>query len=181
MTDNDAILIEACKQQDPVAQKKLYELYAPTMLGICRRYMGSKMAAEDVFHDAFIKVLTNINSFQGKSSIYTWMRAIMVHTALNAIRSNTIKQKYCQDSISDSGFDQKLDDNIFSKFSTQELMDVITTLPDIYRTIFNLREVEGYEYAEIATEMDITESYARVCLARAKNMLRNKLNQEYNS
>ncbi|MBR4804674.1 MAG: RNA polymerase, partial [Bacteroidales bacterium] len=67
MNDEERKLIEACKKQDPLAQKKLYEQYAPKMMAVCRRYMGSLAAAEDVFHDGFVKVLTKIDTFKGDS------------------------------------------------------------------------------------------------------------------
>ena len=178
MKTDEIRLIEDCKKQNPVAQKKLYELYAAKMLVVCKRYMGSQMAAEDVFHDGFVKVLTQISTFKGDSSIYTWMRTIMVHTALNALRSNNINQKYVQNT--EDSFDEiQSGDTVFAQFTTKELLDAISSLPDMYRIIFNMREVEGYEYNEIAKTMDITESYARVCLARAKNMLRKKLEHQY--
>ncbi|MBR5028236.1 MAG: RNA polymerase sigma factor [Bacteroidales bacterium] len=178
MNDEERKLIEACKKQDPLAQKKLYEQYAPKMMAVCRRYMGSLAAAEDVFHDGFVKVLTKIDTFKGDSSIYTWIRTIMVHTALNALRANAVSKKYTQEST-DTLTELQSDDEIFAGFTTKELLDSIASLPDMYRTIFNMREVEGYEYDEIADTMGMTESYARVCLARAKNMLRKKLKGHY--
>lgn len=178
MNADEKRLIDACKEHNPLAQKKLYELYAAKMIVVCKRYMGSQMAAEDVFHDGFIKVLTKISTFKGDSSIYTWMRTIMVRTALNALRSNAVIQKYAQNA-SDTLEEVQNDSEIFSEFTTKELLAAIASLPDVYRIIFNMREVEGYEYSEIATEMNITESYARVCLARAKTMLRKKLEHQY--
>lgn len=178
MNANEKKLIEACKKQDPLAQKRLYEQYSARLLAVCRRYMSSQMAAEDVFHDGFIKVLTKIGSFKGDSSIYTWMRTIMVHTALNALRANAVSQKYTQDG-SENLEEIRNDDDVFGGFTAKELLDAVASLPDMYRIVFNMREVEGYEYEEIAEEMNMTESYARVCLARAKNMLRNKLKGEY--
>ncbi len=174
MNAEEIKLIEACKKQDPLAQKALYELYAPKMLAICRRYMGSEEAAEDVFHDGFVKVLTKIDSFKGNSSIFTWMRTIMVHTALNALRASVVSKKCSEDNMEILN-ETHTDEDIFSGFTAKELIKAIESLPDIYRTIFNMREVEGYEYCEIADSMNMTESYARVCLARAKNMLRKKI------
>ncbi len=178
MTDEEQELISACKRKDPLAQKKLYELYAPKMLVVCRRYMGSQAAAEDVFHDGFVKVLTKIGTFQGNSSIYTWIRTIMVHTALNALRANAVSRKYSEETAEVIN-DIQSDDIIFSRFTAKELLAAIQSLPEMYRTIFNMREVEGFEYAEIASQMKMTESYTRVCLARAKAMLRKKLESDY--
>ena len=171
-------LIEACKKQDPLAQKRLYEMYAPKMLAVCRRYMASQAAAEDVFHDGFVKVLTKIGSFKGNSSIFTWIRTIMVHTALNALRSSAVSKRSDEDNMEILNGTQS-DEDIFATFSANELLQAIDSLPVLYRTIFNMREVEGYDYSEIASTLNITESYARVCLARAKNMLRKKLQNQY--
>jgi len=178
MTAEESELIKACKKQDPLAQKRLYELYAPKMLAVCRRYMGSQAAAEDVFHDGFVKVLTKIDSFKGNSSIFTWMRTIMVHTALNALRASVVSKKCAEDNMEILN-DTQSDDDVYAGFTVSELLKAIESLPDMYRTIFNMREVEGYDYDEIADAMSMTESYARVCLARAKNMLRKRLEKHY--
>lgn len=178
MTAEEMELINACKKQDPLAQKRLYELYAPKMLAVCMRYMGSQAAAEDVFHDGFVKVLTKINTFKGDSSIYTWIRTIMVHTALNALRASVVSKKCSEDNMEILN-DTQSDEDVFSGFTVKELIKAIESLPDMYRTIFNMREVEGYDYCEIADALNMTESYARVCLARAKNMLRKKLEKHF--
>ena len=174
MTITEEELIEACKRQEPLAQKQLYQQYAPKLIVVCRRYMGSQTEAEDVFHDGFVKVLTKISSFKGDSSIYTWMRTIMVRTALNALRARSVKQKYTQE-MPEFVEEVGKDNDIFSGFTTKELLSAIMSLPDMHRAIFNMREVEGYEYTEIAEKLGITESYARVYLARAKSILREKL------
>ena len=75
--------------------------------------------------------------------------------------------------------DTQSDEDVFSGFTVKELIKAIESLPDMYRTIFNMREVEGYDYCEIADALNMTESYARVCLARAKNMLRKKLEKHF--
>ena len=63
-------IIEACKKDDPLAQKKLYDYYSPLLFAIALRYMKSREDAEDVLIEAFYKIFTKINSFKGDRSIY---------------------------------------------------------------------------------------------------------------
>ena len=69
----DDKLIELCKKNDRQAQKALFSKYAPKMMGVCLRYSKNYDDAQDILQEGFIKVFKKIDTFQGKSSIATWM------------------------------------------------------------------------------------------------------------
>ena len=66
-------LIAACKKQDINAQRELYETYAPRMMGLCLKYCKDYDAAQDLLHDGFIKVFTQIKKYSGSGSFEGWM------------------------------------------------------------------------------------------------------------
>lgn len=75
-------LIEQCKEGKRMAQKAIYERYAPSMLSICVRYVSDNETAKDVLQDGFIKAFTSIRSFSGTGSFGGWLRRIFVTTSL---------------------------------------------------------------------------------------------------
>ena len=79
-------LIRLAKKGDPGAQKGLYDLLAPKMFAVCIRYMGDRMAAEDVLQDGFVTLFAKLDSFSGIGSFEGWARKIFVNTALMSLR-----------------------------------------------------------------------------------------------
>ena len=169
---NEQEIIEGCKQGKPACQEALYRLYGPRMKGICLRYAKTDFEAEDVFQDAFVNVFQNIHTFRD-GTFSSWMRRIFVNAAINNYRRN--KKHY------DHQDSQELEVNDDSQLSgldelnTQELMALINELPEGYRLVFNLNIVEGYSHKEIGELLQIAEATSRSQLARAKNLLKKKL------
>ena len=95
MTNIYKVLGEDLQAQDSIS-KEIYERYAPSFLGICLRYCANIKDAEDVLHDAFIKIMKNLHTFKPRSnkSFEVWMKRIIVNTALNFIRDHRIEKKY---------------------------------------------------------------------------------------
>lgn len=165
----EAEIIQGCLKNRASAQEKLYALYSRRMMAVCLRYTHSRFEAEDIFHEAFVKVFANIHSWKG-GSFEGWMRRIFVNTAINHYHQN---KKYF-DHV-DSAHAEVLmsaNDNVISTLSTQELLKVINEMPDGYKLIFNLYVVEGYSHVEIAGMLDIAEGTSKSQLSKAKEYLK---------
>ncbi len=165
MTDTKK-LVEECLKQDPRAQKTLYDTYAPMMLGVCMRYARSREAAEDTLHDAFVKVFAKLHTLRNKVALEDWIYHIVIYTAINNVK----RERWHFEAVEVDAVE--LD---YSPYDVSELLEVIQTLPAVYRTVFNLREVEGYDYKEIAKMLKLNENSVRSILFRAKKMLKEKL------
>ncbi len=168
-------LIKGCIEGDRYAQKMLFEKYKATMFAICMRYAKNKMEAEDVMIDGFMMVYSNLNSYKKKGSFEGWIRKIMINTAINNYRSNL--KNYLVKSIDDEDYLDIRDDSVnnHENISSKYLLDMIQTLPDGFRIVFNLYEIEGYTHKEIASLLDISINTAKTQLFYAKKALRNKL------
>jgi RNA polymerase sigma factor (sigma-70 family) len=167
MTEQE--IIKGCMDNKASAQEKLYELYSRRMMAICLRYTRSRVEAEDIFHEAFIKVFKNIHTWQG-GSFEGWMRRIFVNTAINHFHQNRkyfdhVDASYAETMLSTS-------ENIIAQLSNQELLEIISRLPDGYRMIFNLYVVEGYSHNEIAEMLNIAEGSSKSQLSKAKAHLK---------
>ncbi len=167
MTEQE--IIRGCIENKASAQEKLYSLYSRRMMAICLRYTRSRAEAEDIFHEAFIKVFKNIHTWQG-GSFEGWMRRIFVNTAINHFHQNKkyfdhVDASYAESVLSTS-------ENIISQLSNQELLEIIDRLPEGYKLIFNLHVVEGYNHNEIAAMLNIAEGSSKSQLSKAKAYLK---------
>jgi RNA polymerase sigma-70 factor (ECF subfamily) len=162
-------LLKECLKRKPEAQKRLYDHFAPSMLGVCFRYTKSLSDAEEVLQEGFIKVFTRLNQFKSDGELGGWIRKIMVNTALNFLKTN---QKYRYDlSFDEMPLHLVSTENPAVNLQTKELAELIRQLPTGFQTIFNLYAVEGYKHAEIASMLGISEGTSRSQYARARIIL----------
>lgn len=166
-------IIAGCLQNDPTAQRELYNRFSPKMLSVCYRYAQSREDAEDMLQEAFIKVFTQIHTFQNKGAFEGWIRRIIVHTCINFLK----KYKKFNESvdIAQAGYVKLKEETIPSIMQAKQVTECIRLLPLGYRTVLNLYAIEGYSHREIATMLDIEESTSRSQYTRAKSMLENIL------
>ena len=172
-------LVKALQQADGRAHKVVYDRYASRMLAVCVRYISNKADAEEVMIDGFMRVFDKISQFREEGSFEGWMRRIMVTESLMFLRrTKSWRQEVSIEGIVTEVDYQWADDQL----STDELLRLISQLPDGYRTIFNLYAIEGYSHAEIAEMLGVTEGTSKSQLSRARALLQQgvkKLEQQY--
>lgn len=176
----DAEWIEACKRGERVAQKWLYEKYASKMYYVCLRYLGEKDDAEDAMHDAFVKVFGSINKFRGDAAITTWITRIMVNTSINVIRKVTrqgIKKDIDKIQLVAEDTQDMLVDAP-ATLSAQHVLQMITELPLGYRTVLSMYALDGFTHKEIAKALKISEGTSKSQLAKARRMLKSRIEEE---
>jgi RNA polymerase sigma-70 factor (ECF subfamily) len=190
-------IIKECKQYNKFAQKLLYDKYAPTMTGICFRYISDPDTVKDIIQDGFIKVFSKIKQYSGNGSFEGWMKRIFVNTAISHIR----KQKNYKKHLSIEDIEETIlvdesaghnNENVIDKknldkneidfqlvesadFSENELLQVLDKVPTKYRIVFNLSCIEGFKHEEIAEMLDIDISTSRTRLMRARNLIQKEL------
>ena len=167
-------LIDGCIRGDSRARKTLYELHAPAMLSVCQRYVCNSETARDLMHDGFVKLFTKIHTYSGSGSFLGWMRRIFVTTALEHLR----RKKKLQSGMDVKRFETLSADSdvsLYEHLSADDLLACVASLPDKYRTVFNMRAIEEYTHTEIAKELQTAESTIRSIYARARQMLQKML------
>jgi RNA polymerase sigma factor (sigma-70 family) len=162
-------LIVGCIKNNPVAQRELYGRFSPRMLSVCYRFAQDRDDAEDMMQEGFIKVFTQMHTFQNKGSFEGWVRRIMVHTCINYLK----KHKKFNDSVdlAYAGSVQIREEMVPSIMQAKQIIESIRSLPVGYRTVLNLYAIEGYSHQEIAEMLEIGESTSRSQYTRAKAML----------
>lgn len=166
-------LLAACLVGDPNAQRIFFDQFSSTMMGIALRYMKDEQLANDVLQETFIKAFENIHKFKNVGSLEGWLKKITVNTALDHLRKE--KKFQFTSEIIDSSNELSYGENAVTKLQADDLMRIIQSLPDGYRTVFNLYAIEGYSHKEIAEILEITESTSKSQYSRAKSLLRNIL------
>lgn len=170
---DEQTLIRDCLKGSPIAQRKLFEKFAPKMMSVCLRYMKDAQEAEDILQDGFIKVFQKLNAYENTGSLEGWIRRIIVNTALDQIRKNS-KFGYTDD-IDEVGYKIENNDFAFEELVAQDLMNMINQMPEGYKVVFNMFAIEGYSHKEIADLLGITESTSKSQYSRARAYLRERL------
>lgn len=177
-------LVSKAKQGDKEALSQLVSLYSKRIYHLGLRLTGNEQDAEDILQDTFLTMLKKINQFRGRSSFYTWLYRIAVNIGLSKIQSK--KMKYHHVSIDDPDIEKihsehihewpKFDfKNIRSKRFRKKLDEALEQLPEIYRTVFILRDLHELTTNETSKILQITPSNTKIRLMRSRNFLKNKL------
>src|SRR5262247_4519084 len=165
----EEVLLHGCLNKDPLAQKELYQKYSSKMLSVCYRFAHNREDAEDMLQEGFIKVFSQIHTFQNKGAFEGWIRRIIVHTCINHLKKNK-KFNESVDIIHATSL-QVREESVPSIVQAKQVVECIRLLPIGYRTVLNLYAIEGYSHKEIGEMLDIEESTSRSQYTRAKQML----------
>lgn len=173
-------LSNLCKKGDAQARKILYEVYAGYLLGVCTRYVGDRAVAQDLLHDAFLKIFASFDKFtwRGNGSLKAWMSRILVNTAIEYLRrmkTDLLTGGNLPDDLPQT-YDQPESD-LVSKVPEAVILGFISELPTGYRTVFNLFVLEDKSHKEIAALLGINEKSSSSQLLRAKSTLSKRINE----
>jgi RNA polymerase sigma factor (sigma-70 family) len=168
-TMTEEAILQGCLKNNAAAQKALYQKYSAKMLVVCYRYAHNREDAEDMLQEGFIKVFSQIHTFENRGALEGWIRRIVVHTCINHLKKN--KRFNESVDIIHANSIQVREESIPSIIQAKEVVECIRMLPIGYRTVLNLYAVEGFSHKEIAGMLDIEESTSRSQYTRAKAML----------
>ena len=163
-------LIEGCRRNDRLAQRALYDTFAPLMFPVCLRYIGNETEAEDVLIDAFVTVFTHIGDVVKAGSLQSWIYAIVVNTSLQHLRK--MKKQPLTESFEEyvgtHPSDEVPDDGLHTQWDPQRVMRVISEMPEKWRIIFNMHAIDDFSFREISEKTGINHNTVRVYYQRAR-------------
>ena len=163
-------LIDQCKKNDVKAQSQIYKLFASKLFSICLKYSRNNAEAEDNLQDAFVTIFKKISQFKNIGSFEGWMKRIAINTALQRYRSKGVFDIVNENQIGDESLE--FDEDIIS---IDFLLKIIQELPDRYRLVFNLYVLDDYSHKEIAEMLMISTGTSKSNLARARMILKEKI------
>jgi RNA polymerase sigma-70 factor (ECF subfamily) len=177
--DERALLDEEVVERVRAGELGLFEIimrrYNQRLYRTARAITGDDDEAQDVVQAAYVRAYASLDQFAGRASFVTWLTRIAAHEAFARLRRRgrfvAIEDAMPTISSTTRGPEQRVSDRELA----QALEAAIDALPDVYRSVFVLRDVEGLSTAETAECLEITVQTAKTRLHRARTLLRSHL------
>lgn len=183
------ISLEALVAGDRAEFARLVDKYSAPIYRLGLRMLGRPQDAEDVLQNTFLNVLTHLSTFEGRSSLSTWMYRIAANEALMLIRKRkpevNLESVDAEENAEDllptqfADWSALPEDELLSGEGKKTLDQAIQTLPESMRIVFLLRDVEGLSIKETADALNLTETNVKTRLLRARMFLREQLSAYY--
>lgn len=178
----DLELAQAAGKGDMLAFEEIYQRHHRRVYSICLRMLQNASEAEDLTQDVFIQLYRKIGSFRGDSAFTTWLHRMTVNQVLMHFRKRTVKfEKTTEEGETPVQIVNGTEDHrrmpIVDKIA---LESAIEQLPDGYRNVFVLHDVEGYEHEEVARILGCSVGTSKSQLHKARLKLRKLLKKKAN-
>jgi RNA polymerase sigma-70 factor (ECF subfamily) len=193
LVPTDEELIEQIKQGKDDALEKLVTRYEDRVYNLAYRMLGNREDAEDVLQDTFLNVIRSLDKFEGKSTFSTWLYRIAANAALTKIRKKSKREKSESEFLDDvysvkqaahagltlTDWSANPATRLLDEEARREMEKAIAELPEIYRAVFVLRDVQDLPAAEVAEVLDLSVAAVKSRLHRARLYLRNRLSNYF--
>jgi RNA polymerase sigma-70 factor (ECF subfamily) len=172
---------------EELTPERVFQDYAPRIYNLARRMLGSDADAEDVTQDVLLQVIRKLDTFRGESAFPTWLHRVTVNAALANRRKRAVRHRHQLadplEQFLENGHHQRpirpwsVEPSAqILKHETQELIErAIASLPEIYRDVYVLADVEGLPNAEIAKMLDLSLPAVKSRLHRGRLLMRDAL------
>jgi RNA polymerase sigma-70 factor (ECF subfamily) len=185
---DESELVARLRAGDDGAYAHLVTTYGPRMLAVARRYLHEENDANDALQDAFLSVFKAIGRFEGNSALSTWLHSIVVRACLMKLRTYRSREHTSIEELLpkfEGNFDHRVnprppwrgtvEDNAESREVRELVRKGIDQLPEIYRVVLLLRDIEGMDTQETADLLGLTATVIKTRLHRARQALRGLL------
>ncbi len=180
-------LVQRLKDKDPAAFEIFVRAHAGSMLAVARRIVRDETIAEDCVQEALLSVYRNIEKFEGRSALGSWVHQITVNAALNQLKKQKGRKELSLDPLLpmfDDGslrveprvqVDQTPEDIVGNEKLRKYVLEQIESLPDPFRVVLILRDIEGFSTSEVADFLGDTVAAIKTRLHRARSALKKLL------
>jgi RNA polymerase sigma-70 factor (ECF subfamily) len=191
--DDEATLIAQLRAGDDAAFEQVVRTYGGRLLAVARRIVNSEEDARDAVQDAFLNAFRSLDRFEGNAKLSTWLHRIVVNAALMKLRTRKRKPEQSIEGMLPSFLDdghheerfQSWDepvDKLMERAENRELVrKQIDALPEGYRTVLVLRDIEGLDTEETAKVLGLSVNATKIRLHRARQALRTMLAPHFRS
>jgi RNA polymerase sigma-70 factor, ECF subfamily len=176
----DSSVIRRAQAGDVDAFASIFQEHKGRVYSVCLRMTNNVAEAEDLTQDAFIQVFRKLGTFRGGSTLATWLYRVAVNTVLMHFRKRELRPASLDDpqtlGPNGSQFEYGVrDDCLAGCLDRIALARVLTQLPDGYRTVYLLHEIQGYKHQEIAGLLECSMGNSKSQLHKAKVRIRKLL------
>lgn len=170
---NEQALISRVRDGDHLAARELYDAHVDRVYRICYRLAGEDHLAQDFTQETFVRALTKIDTFRGEAAFGTWLGSIATSVSLNGLRKVKRfrgREVELKDDLTSASGPSPIEPDLKAR-----LNHAIDRLPEGYRTVFILHDLEGYTHEEIGETLGIQAGTSKSQLFRARGKLRDEL------
>jgi RNA polymerase sigma factor (sigma-70 family) len=182
--NSDQTIIEKILAGDNSLFEILIRRHNPVLYKIARGYGFNHQDAEDIMQDVHVTAYTNLPKFENRASYKTWISRIAVNRCLYKLKygyhKNEMPVEQVHEPVQPGSMNNQPEEKMINRELAVVLENSLEKLPLIYRTVFILREMEGFSVAETAELLGITPVNVKVRLKRARVLLQQKIEQVYN-
>ncbi len=164
-------LIQGCIRNERSAQEKLYRLFYPKMMALVKRYIDHDEQAEEVLNNGFLRAFQKVKQYTFQGSFEGWIRKIVFHAVADYVKQNA---RY-SDQIILVEKDEMVHKDLADKLYYNQLLQLVQTLPDATRAVFNMYVMEGYSHKEISNILGISEGTSKWHLSEGRKNLKEKI------
>jgi RNA polymerase sigma-70 factor, ECF subfamily len=169
--DDNAELVRRCRAGDVDAFEELYRQHSPRIYSLACRMTGSPQEGEDLLQDIFLQVHRKLGSFRGDASLGTWLYRLAMNQCLDFVRSRQSRMKLVTDGFLEDGSSEPVAPRD-TPVARLDLERAVRQLPDGYRAVFVMHDVEGLDHKQIAGMLGISEGTSRSQVFKARMKLR---------
>jgi RNA polymerase sigma-70 factor, ECF subfamily len=173
--DENDELVQRCQAGDAGAFEALYRQHAPRVFSLACRMTGSPQEGEDLLQEIFLQVHRKLGSFRGEAALGTWIYRLAMNACLDFLRSRQSRMQAVTDGLDEDGAKEPVARQDAPTVRL-DLERAIQRLPDGYRAVFVLHDVEGLDHKQIAGMLGISEGTSRSQVFKARLKLRCWLN-----
>jgi len=187
----EAELLKALREGREEAFETLVRAHSGRMLSVCRRILRNDEEAKDAVQEAFVSAFRGLSSFEGTSLLGTWLHRIAVNASLMRLRSKKRRPEESIDELlpafRDDGharveprdFSPSALQLVESRETREFVRGCVDRLPEIYRVVLLLRDIEEMDTSEAAEVLGVSEGVVKVRLHRARHALRRLLGERF--
>lgn len=172
-------LVELCRNDNQHAQLEIYNRFYKAMYNTAFRIVKDSFEAEDIMQDSFLTAFTKLSSIHDTKTFGSWLKRIVVNNSIYHYQKKIKKNEIAIENV-----EYKLEqanevnhEHDYTSIKAKEVIQAMNKLNEKYRIILNLNLVEGFDYEEICEIMNISYANCRTIISRAKNKLKETLQQ----
>jgi RNA polymerase sigma-70 factor (ECF subfamily) len=170
---DDTHLVAGVRAGDARAERTFYDRYVDAVYRLAFRMTGDESLAREFTQDTFVRAFDRIEQFRGEAALSTWLRSIATTVVLNGLRK--VKRFRTREVALDNagqigGHARRAEPDL-----KERLTEAIDDLPDKYRMVFVMHDVEGYTHEEIGAALGLPSGTSKAQLSRARARLREAL------
>lgn len=164
-------LIQGCIRNERTAQEKVYRLFYSRMMAVVRRYIDQQEQAEEVLNNGFLRAFQKVGQYTFQGSFEGWLRKIVFHAVSDYVKQNIRYSEHIVLVEKDEYIHKDHADRLYYN----QLLQLVQSLPDATRTVFNMYVMEGFAHKEIGKILGISEGTSKWHLSEGRRLLKDKI------